>query len=138
MEQFLEVIQDCAQKVYSALGGGFSESVYHRAMEVEFRYRGIQYETKVIIPIMYRGLTVGHGEADLIVYDEKATMMGDINVGIVIELKAVAHEPRTQEREQLEGYIKCRGWIDACGLLINFRQPFNTTIDFIVFQKKNE
>lgn len=122
METFLFSIIECAKKVYETLGTGHSEIVYHKAMEVELRHQNIRYESKVILPILYRGLTVGHGEADLVVYDVNVDDTV-ANPGVVVELKAVAYEPREQERAQIIGYLRSRGWPNATGLIINFRQP---------------
>jgi GxxExxY protein len=44
-----------AEKVYSQLGPGFSERVYHNAMEVLLRKDGIQYESERIVPIPFEG-----------------------------------------------------------------------------------
>lgn len=113
-----------ASLVYECLGTGHSEIVYHKALEVELRTRGVCYESKVALPIIYRGLTVGYGEADLIVYSEEDIALG--NPGIVVELKAVTYAPREAERAQLRGYLRSRGYPNSCGLLINFRQPTAT------------
>lgn len=122
MESPTLVVIACADMVYTALGTGHSEIVYHKALEVELRARGIKYESKVIIPISYLGLHVGYGEADLIVYQDAM----DTN-GLVVELKAVTYAPRAQERAQLSSYLRCRGYEGASGILINFRQPTATT-----------
>jgi len=111
------IIVCCADLVFAKLGPGHSESVYHRAMEVELRARVIRFESKAILPITYRGLNVGYGEADLIVY-------GKTNDDIVVELKATTYAPRAQERAQLLSYLRSRG--SSRGLLINFRQPTAT------------
>lgn len=119
---FIHQIEVCAKSVYESLGTGHSESVYHRAMEVELRFHDICYESKVTLPIVHRGLTVGYGEADLIVYERNVD--GTVAVpGVIVELKAVTHEPREVERAQLMGYLRSRGWPDASGVIINFRQP---------------
>ena len=113
------IIVACADLVYQALGTGHSESVYHRAMEVELRARVIRFETKVILPISYRGLNVGYGEADLIVYTD------DEPGGLIVELKATTYAPRASERAQLKSYLRARQ--SNHGVLINFRQPTATT-----------
>lgn len=117
--KFLHRIRCCAEQVYAGLGTGHSEIVYHKAMEVELRECGIRYESKVTLPIYYRGLTVGYGEADLIVYD------GDDHA-LIVELKAVTYAPREGERAQLQSYMRLHGGV-AEGLLVNFRQPTNGT-----------
>jgi GxxExxY protein len=117
-----QIIIECAAAVYAELGTGHSEIVYHKAMEVELRSRSIRYESKVVLPIYYRFLTVGYSEADLIVYESEQDVSG-----IVVELKAVTYAPREAERAQLRSYLRARHIPDAEGLLINFRQPTATT-----------
>jgi GxxExxY protein len=84
-------------------------------MEVEFRLRGITYETKSIVPVMYSGHCVGHGEADLIVFfpDEE---------NYVIELKAVSSEINRLHTSQLGTYLRGRTDVQH-GVVINFTQP---------------
>jgi len=118
----LSLLQDCAKCVYDALGTGHTESVYHRAVEVELRTRGINYESKVVLPIYYRGLSVGYGEADIIVYNSHSVTTD--NAPIIVELKAVTYAPRAAERAQIQAYM--RGYCCETGLIINFRQPTST------------
>lgn len=121
LNQWQKTIIDCASRVYTELGTGYSESVYHCAMEVEFRNHEIQYETKPVIPILYQGRNVGFGIADFIVFDT------DGNGIAVVELKAVTYEPRTQEKAQVRTYLRSRTDVQF-GLLINFRQPTATNL----------
>ena len=95
----------CAESVFSVLGPGHSESVYHRSMEVALRCAGIQYETERVLPITYRGHVVGNFRCDLIVDD------------VIVELKAVS---RLGYREDLqaENYLKFSG--KPIALLLNF------------------
>ena len=72
------MIQEYVKEIYDILGPGFSERVYHNAMEVILRERGISYETERIIPIVFKGHTIGNLRADII-----------INKTTVVELKTV-------------------------------------------------
>ena len=92
--------------VYRALGWGFLESVYHRAMAVELQHAGLRSASEVLIPVYHRGVLVGEYRADLIV--ERA---------LVIEVKTVTQfEPA--HRAQLLNYLKATS-IEK-GLLLNF------------------
>lgn len=103
------VITDLAKEIYETLGSGYSERVYHNAFEVGLRERGILYESERIIPVTFKGHTIGNLRADLI-----------IDGTIVIELKAVkATSPAMLE--QLENYLKLTGIHE--GYLINFPSP---------------
>ena len=44
---FYELIKEIANKVFSNLGTGHSEYIYHRAMEIELRNLNITYEKKL-------------------------------------------------------------------------------------------
>lgn len=60
-------IESLAKRIYSQLGPGYSERVYHNAMEVLLRENGIQYETERIIPIPFNGHIIGNVRADIII-----------------------------------------------------------------------
>ena len=54
------MIQQYAQHVYKILGPGYSERVYHNAMEVVLRKNGIHYETERIV-LCLRDHDIIHG-----------------------------------------------------------------------------
>ena len=57
-----KVIQS-AKRVYNELGSGFSEHIYHRAMEIDLIEQQLEIESHTIIPISYHGKNVGYGDA---------------------------------------------------------------------------
>lgn len=91
--------------IYNQLGPGYSERVYHNALEVLLRLDGVQYETERIIPIVFRGHTIGNMRADLIVGN------------MIIELKSVKNLTDAN-RLQVQCYLRLLG-LDQ-GLLVNF------------------
>ena len=64
------MIEDLARVIYSQLGPGYSERVYHTAMEVLLRAKGVPYESERIIPILFREHVIGHLRADMIINKE--------------------------------------------------------------------
>lgn len=100
------MVRDVTQAVWTALGPGYSESVYHNAMEVALRKRGVPYETERIIPVTYDGHNVGNVRADIII-DNK----------IVIEIKSVSRMTE-QFRIQIQKYMELTGCKE--GYLVNF------------------
>jgi GxxExxY protein len=133
-EQFIEIInkiKKLSESVFIELGTGFSECIYHRALEVAFRNENIMYESKRIIPINYKNINVGYGESDIIVYNQNQT--------IIIELKAVTNSPREIEIAQVRTYMRSIENSDI-GIIINFPQPgtkvAKENIDFKIVQKK--
>jgi GxxExxY protein len=99
-------LQEITRDIWTSLGPGYSESVYHCAFEVALRDRLINYETERIVPVYYAGQNVGHVRADLIV-ERKA----------VIELKSVSKLNETY-RIQTQNYLNLLGL--NVGYLINF------------------
>jgi len=63
-------IETFAREIYSDLGPGYSERVYHNAMEVMLREKGIPYESERIITIPFRGHVIGNLRADIIINNE--------------------------------------------------------------------
>ena len=95
-----------ASNVYSTLGHGYSEAVYHRALEVGLRSESIKYDTERIVPISYQGHVVGNSRLDLVIDDD-----------LIVELKAVG-SIRSKEIQQLKNYMKLTGISRGC--VINF------------------
>jgi GxxExxY protein len=116
----LENIKTLAQKVYQTLGSGFSERVYHNAMEVLFRIEGIPYETERIVPIVFEGHTIGNMRADLIV--EKS---------VIVELKATKSITPAMIT-QSQKYLQLLGLSQA--LLVNFPQPVGDQVELVVVE----
>jgi GxxExxY protein len=54
-------------EVYNELGHGFLESVYHNAMVLALRHAGLAVESKVPVPVWFRGQQVGAFEVDILV-----------------------------------------------------------------------
>src|SRR5258708_7031869 len=102
-------ILEAGVAVHKALGPGFLESVYQRAMEVALRNRGIAFQEQKEIHIFFEQEDVGFHRLDLIVGDE-----------IIVELKA---DKALEEIHyaQVKSYLKATGL--HVGLLLNFNSP---------------
>lgn len=98
-----------AETIYDILGPGFSERVYHNAMEVLLRSKNIPYESERIIPIPFEGHIIGNLRADIIINNET-----------VIEFKTIKTLNETAEI-QCHNYLRLTGL--KTGYLINF-PPF--------------
>lgn len=92
--------------VYSELGFGFLESVYHKAMLVALADAGLRAETQAHLPVFFRGHLVGDFYADIFV--ERA---------VILELKS-AGELVSANESQLINYLKAS--TAEVGLLLNF------------------
>ncbi len=101
-----DVVLRCFYDVYRELGGGFIESVYHRALEVALRDAGMKVAVEVPIPVHYRGLIVGEFKADV-----------TVNGCVLLELKAVNGLDSMHEA-QILNYLRATTF--EVGLLLNF------------------
>lgn len=130
LKEIINIIKNISEEVFQELGTGFSEYIYHRALEISLRINNINYDSKKMIPINYKGYNVGYGEADLIVYRNDQI--------VIIELKAITNPPREIEIAQVKTYLKNLEKSDI-GIIINFPQPgtkiAKDNIDFKIIEK---
>ena len=92
--------------VYSALGYGYLEKIYVKALIIELEKRGLKVLHEYPIKVFYDGKLLGEYYADLIVNDS-----------VIVEVKAV--KVLLEEHEaQLLNYLKASPY--EVGLLLNF------------------
>lgn len=115
----VDFIINSANEVFSILGKGFVESIYHKALLVDLYKTNYTIETKKIIPINYKNTNVGYVESDIIVYDNNTT--------VIIELKAQDKDLNTKEIMQVQKYMRNITQQNNIGLVINFPQKNNVT-----------
>jgi GxxExxY protein len=101
IKSLIEKVKECAKEVYKELGSGWPESIYQNAMEIALREKGINYESQRIIPISFKGYTIGESKPDLVVWLKSRNK----RIAIVIDLK---WEPYIKEDHtaQVKKYIK--------------------------------
>lgn len=92
--------------VHKALGSGFQEVIYQRALEMEMCLAGIAFQREFEMPIFYRNKQIGMRRVDFLVE------------GVVsLELKAI-------KRLEDEHFAQAINYLEAynleIGLLINF------------------
>jgi GxxExxY protein len=102
-------ILEAAVAVHKALGPGFLEPVYQRAMEVALRHRGIGFDDQKSVRIMFEDEEVGLHRLDLIVENE-----------IVVEIKAIKGLEDIHYA-QTKSYLKATNL--HIGLVLNFNSP---------------
>src|SRR5215211_6311956 len=101
-----EKIIRTSMNVHTALGNGFQEVIYQRALEVEFKLMNTEYAREVSMPVFYKDVQVGERRVDFFV--EKK---------ISVELKVqtqLTNINLAQGKNYLEAYNL------EVGLLINF------------------
>jgi GxxExxY protein len=99
----------CAIAVHTALGPGFLESIYKRAMRIELDAQRLPYECERAVSVAYRGVEIRGQRIDLIVENR-----------VVVELKAVTRLDPIHEAQTIS-YLRTTKLRAA--LLINFRVP---------------
>ncbi len=105
-KKITEKIIGSAMKVHAALGNGFQEVIYQRALEIELEEAGLRFARELRMPVFYKGRQIGERRVDFFV-EEK----------IMVELKAIIQLEDVhlaQAKNSLEAYNM------QVGLLINF------------------
>jgi|SRR5688500_18565298 GxxExxY protein len=106
IDKITERIIGCSIRVHQALGPGFLENIYRRALMIELSSRGLFTEFEKEIPVYYREREVGKHRLDCLVEHV-----------VVVELKTV-------ERLSEAHYAQVRSYLKAAeleiALLINF------------------
>lgn len=95
-----------AMQVHSALGNGFQEVIYQRALEIELPYENLAFEREMEMSIFYRDMQIGTRRVDFFIEQK-----------IMVELKAIVKLEDVhlaQAMNYLEAYKM------EVGLLINF------------------
>ena len=95
-----------AMTVHSALGNGFREVIYQRALEIEMADQGIPFSREHVMPIYYKGQHIGTRRVDFLV--------GNV---VCVELKAVI-QLEDVHLAQAINYLEAYDL--EVGLLINF------------------
>ena len=96
----------CAMTVHSALGNGFQEVIYQRALEIEMVDKGLSFSREHEMPIYYKEQQVGARRVDFLVDG-----LVSVELKAVIELEDIH---LAQAINYLEAYDL------EIGLLINF------------------
>lgn len=105
-KEITEKIIGSSMKVHAALGNGFQEVIYQRALEIEMQEARLHFARELSMPIYYKGKHIGERRVDFFV-EEK----------IMVELKAIINLENVhlaQTKNYLEAYNM------QVGLLINF------------------
>jgi GxxExxY protein len=105
-KEITEKIIGSSMKVHTALGNGFQEIIYQRALEIEMQEARLHFARELSMPIYYKGKHIGERRVDFFV--EEKTM---------VELKAIINLENVrfaQAKNYLEAYNM------QVGLLINF------------------
>ncbi|MGW8123581.1 GxxExxY protein [Roseivirga echinicomitans] len=96
----------CAIAVHKALGNGFQEVIYQRALAIEMRLANIDFNREFEMPIFYREEQIGTRRVDFLVQDI-----------ISVELKAIT---KLEDVHFAQAINYLEAYNLEIGLLINF------------------
>lgn len=105
-EELTHKIIGCAMRVHAALGNGFQEVIYQRAMEIEMSDTGIHFSREYEMPVFYKNHQIGTRRVDFLV-DEN----------ISVELKAII---KLEDVHLAQAINNLEAYDLEVGLLINF------------------
>ena len=101
-----EKIIGCSIAVHKALGNGFQEVIYQRALEIEMNLEGINFSREHEMPIFYRHEQIGTRRVDFLVE------------GVIsVELKAIT---KLEDVHFAQAINYLEAYNLEIGLLINF------------------
>ena len=105
-EELTRKIIGCAMAVHSALGNGFQEVIYQRALAIELEMSGLCFIREQEMDIFYRDKKIGHRRVDFFVEDK-----------VMVEIKALINLEDVHLAQAMN-YLQAYGL--EIGLLINF------------------
>lgn len=103
----------CAMTVHKALGNGFQEVIYQRALEIEMQLAGIEFIREFEMPIFYKEEQIGTRRVDFLV-----------EALVSVELKAITKLEDVHFAQTIN-YLEAYNL--EIGLLINFGE---TSLNF--------
>ncbi len=109
----------CAMEVHNALGNGFQEVIYQRALGYEMELQKIVYAREVEMPVFYKKRDIGSRRVDFLV-DER----------ICVELKG---QTKLEDVHLAQAINYLEAFNLEVGLLINFG---NTKLESKIVQNK--
>ena len=93
-------------KVHCALGNGFQEVIYQRALAIEMQKQCLEFQREMEMTIFYDGIDIGTRRVDFFVEDK-----------VMVELKALE---KLEDVHKAQAINYCEAYNIADGLLINF------------------
>lgn len=104
--ELTSTIIGCAMKVHSALGNGFQEVIYQRALQIEMNDNNLSFSREHVMPVYYKGQEIGTRRVDFLVEEV-----------ISVELKALI---KLEDVHFAQAINYLEAYDLEVGLLINF------------------
>ena len=99
-------IVGCFYVVYNELGPGHKEQIYHKALALEFKSKGISFDDKKRLKVKYKGQEIGIYQPDFVIEGK-----------IIVEIKSLLQMYSIFEKQL---YYYLRGTDYKLGYLVNF------------------
>ena len=96
----------CAMAVHSALGNGFQEVIYQRALKIEMTDQRLSFAREQEMPVYYKGRQIGSRRVDFL-----------MDNAVSVELKAIS---KLEEVHLAQAINYLEAYDLEVGLLINF------------------
>ena len=96
----------CAMAVHSAMGNGFQEVIYQRALEIEMMDQHLSFAREQEMPIYYKGRQIGSRRVDFLVDN-----------AVCVELKSIS---RLEDIHLAQAINYLEAYDLEVGILINF------------------
>jgi GxxExxY protein len=96
----------CAMTIHRALGNGFQEVIYQRALEIEMNDNGITFSREHVMPVYYKNTQIGTRRVDFLVEEV-----------ISVELKAII---KLEDVHFAQAINYLEAYDLEVGLLVNF------------------
>jgi GxxExxY protein len=106
LELLIERVIGCCICVHRALGPGLLENIYARAVCIELRREGIEFEREREVPVFYRDQLLCHQRLDIVVANQ-----------LILELKSTERLSAVNDA-QIVNYMRLLKV--RAGLLVNF------------------
>lgn len=105
-EELTHKIIGCTMRVHSALGNGFQEVIYQRALEIELTDSKIAFSREYEMPVYYKNQLIGTRRVDFLIGSE-----------ISVELKALT---KLEDVHLAQAINYLEAFDPETGLLVNF------------------
>ncbi len=105
-QDITQKIIGAAMRAHAALGNGFQEVIYQRALQIEFKEIGLSFEREYNMKVYYKGHEIGERRVDFLVEGK-----------IMVELKALI-KLESVHLAQAKNYLEA--YNVEVGLLLNF------------------
>ena len=112
IEQLDNTLVEIFKKVYSTMGPGYKEAIYHKCVSVELSNIQLFHGNEITIPIYYEKYIVGQQRLDIGIYHNGVLTS-------IIEFKSQDAKLGNKECIQLNRYLK--NTTATVGYIVNFK-----------------